>query len=129
MNYKNFKVLDLNLIAEDEKITLVKVSEFGFTQNIQMKFKKMFFKDYAQYKDCILIQGRLPRKRKDSAFLIRPNQEFVIYKGFIEIDDMVKTTKQDNGVVIKELGMCFDEDRFIQQNNNDLEKIYNTLEM
>lgn len=129
MNYKNFKVLDLNLIEEDQKVTLVKVSEFGFTQNIKMKFKKMFLKDYAQYRDCIQIQGRLPRKRKDNAFLIRPNQEFVIYDGYIDIDDMVKVIQDKDGVVVKELGMCFDEQRFINQNNNDLKKIYNTLEM
>lgn len=129
MNYKDFKVLDLDLIQEDQKVTLVRVSDFGFTQTIKMKIKKIFLRDYAQYRNCIQIQGRLPRKRKDSAFLIRPNQEFVMYDGYVDINTEGKVIQENENVRVVEMGMCFDENRFIAQNNNDLVKIYNTLEM
>ena len=121
-NYNYFKNINLEEIEKLDKITLVKISDFGFPIVANLKRSKtsqlVFFKKYAQYDKCIQVQGLLPRKRKASAFLIRPTDEFAIYEGTIT-EDMFKSFKtitKDDNVTIESWGMCFSDgalDEFI----------------
>ena len=109
MNYKDFRKLELPSLEKGAKVTLVKMSDFGYPVAIQLKFDTMFLKDWAQYNNCIQIQGKRPRKRKLSAYLIKPNDNFVLFEGWVELNNWTSVEK-DGDVTITSLGTCFDED-------------------
>ncbi len=127
--YKDLTKLDLTKIESGEKITLVKMSEFGFPLTIHMKFEASRLRDYAQYRNCLAIQGRKFRKRKSTIFILKPNDDFVIYKGHIEVKNTETSYIDGNGTKITDMGFCFDRDKLTKINDNNLEKIYSTYEI
>ena len=124
--HKDFTKLDLTKLKEGDKITIVKMSEFGYPLTIHMKLNRIFLKDWAQYKNCIQIQGKLPRKRKLTAYLMKPHEDFVVYKGFIELKSAETSFIDELGTRITNMGVCFDNDLLFKINDNNLEKIYNS---
>lgn len=127
--YKDFTKLDLTMIEYGEKITLVKMSDFGFPLTIHMKFEASRLRDYAQYKNCLSIQGRQPRKRKSRVWTLNPNDDFVIYKGFVEMENTETSYIDEEGTKITQMGTCFDRTKLKKININNLEKIYSSYEL
>lgn len=105
----DLKMLNIDQLEAGDKITLVKQSDFGFPIAIKLKVDKAFYKDYAQYRDCVQIQGKPPRKRKLRAYLVRPNEDFRIYEGFVDVLDTSEVISEDSEVTVRCLGTCFDE--------------------
>lgn len=113
-NLKNLKEYDLSSIKKDDKITIIKQGEFGYPISIQLKVDSLFYKDYAQYRDCIIIQGKPPRKRKLRAYMIKPHDEFRIYKGLVDIIDTSKVISKSDEVTVTQMGLCFSQDTLEQ---------------
>ena len=113
MLFKDFRKIDLQKINSKKEITILKFSDFGFPICIKLKLELTFLKNFAQYNNCLYIQGKMPRKRKTSVFLIKPYENFIIYNGFV---DMVDCTEKsiEGSVTITNLGMCFDENNLLK---------------
>ncbi len=117
--YADFKKLDLDQFKKDEKLTIVKISDFGYPIVFTIKFDKIFLTNYAQYNNCIQIQGKLPRARKLKAWLVRPNQEFAIFRGSYTDEDFKsfkKVVTDNESVKVESWDLCFADgalDRFI----------------
>ena len=112
---------------EKEKVTIIKQSEFGFPIAIQIKFKKLYLKDYAQYKDCLRIQGTPARKRKCYEYLIRPYQDVKIVNGWVDINNYTKRTFENESVKVTSLGFCFDEENLKLASDVNAEVLLSTL--
>ncbi len=110
----------LSTIQEGDKITLVKLSEFGYPITIKLKFELAYFGDYAQYKNCLYIQGKQPRKRKSTAYRIKPYDKFALYLDHIDIADFTKSSTDEDGTTTTAYGTCFDYERFktLNEDNN-----------
>ena len=116
----NLNKINLEEILKNKKITLIKFSDFGFPLVLNLKLTDIRLNDYAQHKDCLEIVGRLPRKRKDRLYRIKPYDRFFIYKGTYtenDFDTYIETIKTKD-VTITKLGTCFDP--------NSLNKFLNT---
>ena len=120
MTYKNFKEIDLEKLKLNKEITILKFSDFGFPIYIKLKLEDIFLRNYAQYNNCLQIQGKLPRKRKSSAYLIKPYENFIIYNGFVDIVDYAEKSVEGS-VTITKLGMCFDENNLSKSINSSAE--------
>ena len=132
MNYKNFKTINLEEIKNQEKITVVKFSEFGFPLVLNLKLEEIKLKNWAQYDNCLSIQGRLPRKRKSNVFLIRPYEDFVIYAGTItkdEFNDFKKVISKTNEVTVTNWGTCFSDGAIDEYTNIDKEYLCSSKDL
>lgn len=127
MNYKDFSKLELPNIEENQKVTIIKQSEFGFPIAIQIKFKKMYLKDYAQYKNCLRIVGIPNRKRKTFEYMIKPYQDFTIVNGWVDINNYTKTIEENSSVKVTCLGTCFDDNNLKIASNVNAEVLLSTL--
>ena len=128
MLFKDFRKIDLQKINSKEEITILKFSDFGFPICIKLKLESAFLKNFAQYNNCLQIQGKMPRKRKLSAYLIKPYENFIIYNGFV---DMVDYTEKsiEGSVTITNLGMCFDENNLLKSINSSAEILVQSYEL
>lgn len=108
-DYSDFKELKSEFIGKF--ITLVKISDFGYPYTVEFKVESAELRDYAQHKNCIYLVGKAKRKRTSKAYLIRPNDVFVLFKGSYELPEKEVTT--ENGLSIINLGRCFDYNKFI----------------
>ena len=126
---KTLKDLDLEQFKQDDKITVVKMSEFGFPLVLNLKIDKLYLKDYAQYKDCLYIQGKLSRKRKSRVYMIRPTDEVVIYNGVIDVDyfNTFKTVTKEDNVTTENWGMCFSRGTLEKFTNIDKNPIFKMI--
>lgn len=110
MTYGNFKEFNLEQFKAGDKITLVKESEFGYPIVMNIKLDKIFLKDWAQYNNCVQVQGILKGKRKLLAWLIRPYQTFAIFEGYLsdeDFKDFRKVVSDDSKVTVTSYGTCF----------------------
>ena len=107
----NFKDLNIKQFKKDDTITVVKMSDFGYPISIPLKLESIEFVNYAQYTDCIAITGKLPRKRKMTKYIIRPYQQFAIYRGIVKLNETTTTETTEN-FTITSFGLCFDENTF-----------------
>ena len=110
MTYRDFRNLDLTIFEKGEKITIIKQNDFGYPCAYVFKLDNIFLRDYAQYNNCIQVQGKKPRARKMTAILLKPYDEFAIYRGVVEVKDTSKTISDDVVTRVTSLGMCFDND-------------------
>lgn len=134
MKYYDYNKLDLEKLEGLEKITVVKISEFGYPVVINIRKSKAcdwaIIKDWAQYKNCIQFQGILPIKRKANAWLVRENEEFYCYEGTITEEQFksFKTIVSENeDVKVESWGPCFSDgalDAFV--NGCDVEPIFSS---
>ena len=127
MEYKDFTKLELPNIEENQKVTIIKQSDFGFPIAIQIKFKKMYLKDYAQYKDCLRIVGIPNKKRKTFEYLIKPYQNFKIVNGWVEINDYTKRTFENESVKVTSLGTCFNDNSLRIASDVNVEVLLSTF--
>ena len=118
MNYKDFRKLDLTEVNNQEKITIIKQSDFGYPITIQLKLDEVILKKYAQYDNCLYIVGTPKRKRKKMGYLIKPYEDFKIFKGWVELNQTAKV-QNENGVTITSLGRCFDSNTFQKASDID----------
>lgn len=128
MLYKDFKKINLEDLKSHNKITILKFSDFGFPIYITLKLEDVFLKNYAQYNNCLQIQGKRPRKRKSSAYLIKPYENFIIYNGFVDIVDYTEKSTEGS-VTITKIGMCFDEGNLLKSINTSAEILVSSYEL
>ena len=122
-NYKELTIFNPGTIEENDLITLVKFNEFGYPNTIYLKMQIAYFDKYEQYENCLYLQGVIKGKRKSVTYILNPYDLFVIYKGFINIEDF-RTYKTWNNCEIANYGTCFDYEKFKQINTNQYEKIF-----
>lgn len=122
-NYKELTIFNPGTIEENDLITLVKFNEFGYPNTIHLKMQIAYFDKYAQYEDCLYLQGIEKGKRKAVTYILKPYDLFVIYKGFVNIKDFRTYETWNNHEVIS-YGTCFDYEKFKQINTNQYEKIF-----
>lgn len=130
-DYKDFKKINIEEISNLEKITLVKISDFGYPIVLNLKLQEIKLKDYAQYKNCLYVIGKLPRKQKARGYLIKPNDEFVIYKGTIseaEFNDF-RVKSNYEGSSVTDYGECFSSGAIIKYNINNVESLVSSLNL
>lgn len=128
MIFKDFKQIDLENINSKKEITILKFSDFGFPICIKLKLDNVFLKNYAQYNNCLQVQGKLPRKRKLSAYLIKPYENFIIYNGFVDMVDYTEKTVEGS-ITITKLGMCFDENNLLKSICTSAEILVSSYEL
>jgi hypothetical protein len=117
---KDFTKLNLNITSE--KISLVIHSDFGYPIAIQLKLEEIKLKNYAHYENCIYVIGTPKRKRTKMGYLIRPNQDFKIFEGWVVVNETSSVTEKD-GVKITSLGLCFDKDTLKRATNIDAKEL------
>lgn len=128
MLYKDFKKINLEELKTHKEITILKFSEFGFPICIKLKLEDIFLRNYAQYNNCLQIHGKMPRKRKSTAYLIKPYENFIIYNGFVDIVDYTEKSTEGS-VTITELGLCFDENNLLKSINTSAEILVSSYEL
>lgn len=128
MLYKDFSKIDLEKINSKKEITILKFSDFGFPICIKLKLELAFLKNFAQYNNCLQIQGKMPRKRNSSAFLIKPYENFIIYNGFVDMVDYTEKSVEGS-VTITKLGMCFDENNLLKSINTSAEILVQSYDL
>lgn len=128
MLYRDFKKIDLEELKTHKEITILKFSDFGFPICIKLKLEDIFLRHYAQYNNCLQIHGKIPRKRKSSAYLIKPYENFIIYNGFVDIVDYTEKSTEGS-VTITKLGVCFDENNLLKSINTSAEILVSSYEL
>jgi hypothetical protein len=94
-----------------KKATILKFSEGGFPHSIKCVITKVYKKDYAQYDNCIHVNYKPIGKRSEYVWRIFDYQNFAIFAGHVELNtEMFVSTKQGEGVVIRESLLCFSPD-------------------
>ena len=127
-SYKNLRVdFDLNSIRKNDKITICKQSDFGFPIAIKLTVDNVTLRDYAQYKDCLFITGKLQGKRKVLGYLLKPNSEFVIASGFQDLSESYIERSTNDNFVVSSWGRCFDTASFEKSVSNLRNVIYSNL--
>ena len=128
MLFKDFRKIDLQKINSKKEITILKFSDFGFPICIKLKLELTFLKNFAQYNNCLYIQGKMPRKRKTSVFLIKPYENFIIYNGFVDMVDYTEKSVEGS-VSVTNLGMCFDENNLLKSINSSAEILVQSYDL
>ena len=128
MLFKDFRKIDLQKINSKKEITILKFSDFGFPICIKLKLEDIFLKNFAQYNNCLYIQGKMPRKRKSSVFLIKPYENFIIYNGFVDMVDYTEKSVEGS-VSVTNLGMCFDENNLLKSINSSAEILVQSYDL
>ena len=130
--YKNLQeLIDIENLKSyiNSKITIIKQSDFGFPQAIQIKLTNAFFKDYAQYSgqfQCLQIEGKPKNCSNIRAYLIRPYQDVFIYEGFVDVNDYTSKTSTSKATITY-LGTCFDNNSLIKAANIEANLIASTI--
>lgn len=80
------------------KVTLIKLSEFGFPVLINTVIESAEIKPYAQHKDTLYIVHKPKRKKSLYSNRIMPYAEILVYDGWlvIDLDNITKTTLKEN---------------------------------
>jgi hypothetical protein len=94
-----------------EKVTIVKFSEFGFPVVFETVLHKVENEPYAQYKESLVLIHKPKRKRTLWKNRILPNEELLVYHGWLNIkDEMFYNITKTAGMTMKESKYgCFDD--------------------
>lgn len=118
-------------LQENEKITVIKISEWGFGLSQQKGiFKDYKAESYAQYKDNVNLIFRPFNKRSD--YKMPLYNKVLIYKGWFDIDKSVLYDIKTDGVMTSfksKYSMCDDrqlEDVLNHLKNQGIEPVINT---
>lgn len=102
-----------DILSEGRKVTIVKLSEFGFPNVMQVRIDAVKTEKYAQYDDTLKIVFIPKRKRTKYGVRVLPEDEILIYDGWIDInfDSLMYGKIEDKGAVIVKTGKynCFDK--------------------
>ncbi|RXZ78149.1 hypothetical protein EBB07_29280 [Paenibacillaceae bacterium] len=118
---------DISPLQEERKVTIVKLSEFGFPVAFQTVIKKVVVKPYAQYSESLRILHRPKRKRSNYENIILPDESILVYDGWINVDiDSTKNITESKHFIIKQSKYrCFDKRYMIDLFNSiDATPIY-----
>ena len=110
-------IKDFDISQINGKVTLIKFSDFGYPIAIKLNITNAFVRNYAQYNNCIQVEGKPPRKRKARAYIIKPYEEIAIFEGFVDLQQTEKVEFEGN-VKITSLGTCFDRNTLRKSINN-----------
>jgi hypothetical protein len=94
-----------------EKVTIVKFSEFGFPVVFETVLNKVINEPYAQYKESLVLIHKPKRKRTLWKNRILPNEELLVYHGWLNIkDEMFYNITKTAAMTMKESKYsCFDK--------------------
>ena len=99
-------------LVPGEKYTLVFTSDFGIGASVvHFKHVKAENKRYAQYPTALHLVFLPPKKRVNRGKTFTPNDDIVIYKGFVNIDNNAfgpRELSSSGCVVRKSKYSCFD---------------------
>jgi hypothetical protein len=95
----------------DEKVTIVKFSEFGFPVVFETVLNKVINEPYAQYKESLILIHKPKRKRSLWKNRILPNESLLVYHGWLNVkDELFYHVTKTAGMTIKESKYgCFDD--------------------
>jgi hypothetical protein len=106
-----------------KKITIFKLSDWGFPNSINCVIEKVERKDWAQYKNLLHIQYRPARKRTSYVIRIKDHTSIMFYDGYVDLksDMFIKTLPSSSAdVVVRESLRSFDNGYFhIAKNSTD----------
>lgn len=105
-----------------QKVTIFKLSDWGFPQSINCVIEKIERKNWAQYTNILHIYYKLARKRTSYVIRIYDRTNIMFYDGYINLkDDMFVKTLKDNGEIkVRESLTGFDTGYFdIAKNSTD----------
>lgn len=118
-------------LEENQKITIIRIGDFGDMSVIRGHFKQFECRKYAQYDDAVKLVYRPEKKRKD--YYIWIYREVLIFNDWFEVpeDLLWETVKDDSKVTIcKSRFMSFDHAQYdvILEHfkNNGIKPIVNT---
>lgn len=84
----------------EQKITIVKINDFGGLAVQHCKYREFFIGDYAQHKDCVKLVIRPEGKRND--YYLWLYREVIIYDGWLDIPEtLLWDISKQNGLVCK----------------------------
>lgn len=103
----------LEQLTQGRKVTIVKISEFGFPYALNTTINNVHISSYAQYSESLSIIHTPKRKRNKHGLRILDHNEIIVYDGWldIEVDNITKTTikEDDNVKVTSSKYMSFDK--------------------
>ncbi|OMD67629.1 hypothetical protein [Paenibacillus odorifer] len=70
----------------NNKVTIIKYTDFGFPYAINTVIDSLVIKPYAQHKDSLFITHKPKGRRKLWEEVILPYQSFIIYDGWLNVD-------------------------------------------
>lgn len=95
-----------------EKVTIIKFSDFGFPIARNTTLNKTESLPYAQYNESLQIIHKPKKKRSYFRMTVLPNEEILIYKGWLNIDTEKLTydiEQTENMTVQRSKYGCFDK--------------------
>jgi hypothetical protein len=98
--------------CEGEKVTIVKFNDFGFPVVFETVLKGIANKPYAQYNEALWITHKPKRKRNLYRNIILPNENILVYRGWLNIDinKSAYTISNEKGMVVQQSKYgCFDD--------------------
>lgn len=102
-----------DILSEGRKVTIVKLSEFGFPNVMQVRIEEVKTEKYAQHDDTLKIVFIQKRKRTRFSVRLLPHEEILIYDGWLDINfnSLMYGKVEDKGAVIMKTSKygCFDK--------------------
>jgi len=69
-----------------KKYTIAFMNDFGYCSCVQVKLTGVEARSYAQYNDALHLKFRKPRQKKDRGVILYSRKSFVIYDGWVDVD-------------------------------------------
>lgn len=87
-----------------EKVTIVKFSEFGFPVVFETVLNQVKNEPYAQYNESLVLIHKPKRKRTLWKNIILPNENILVYRGWLNIDTdkLIYNVSNEAGMTIKQ---------------------------
>jgi hypothetical protein len=100
-------------LSQGRKVTIIKFSEFGFPIVFNTVINHVKVESWAQYKETLNIIHKPKRKRSLYSNRILPDNELIVYDGWLNIDVDALTSdtiKQNDHITVKQSRYgCFDD--------------------
>ncbi|MFS1518540.1 hypothetical protein V1503_19065 [Bacillus sp. SCS-151] len=109
---------------KDQKVTIIKFSDFGFPTVIHTNLFETINEKYAQYNESLRIVHKPKRKRSFYSNRILPKESILVYSGWVDIDQDILTNniEQSNKMTVKQSKYnCFD--------NQYMQDVINTIQV
>lgn len=84
----------LSTLQSGDKITIVAHSDFGSLYQLHGKVVSIDIREWAQYKEAVMIKIIPKGKRKPRTYVYHENKECAVYLGYIETDYKPATYKK-----------------------------------
>jgi hypothetical protein len=102
-------------LNQQEKVTIIKFSEFGFPVIRNTVINKAEVKPYAQYNESLQLVHRPKRKRTSYRMTILPYEDVIIYKGWLDLDleKLTYNIEEGKDVTVKQSKYCSFDNKFL----------------